>query len=98
MPSKPGKDDEVFVELFVSAYENFAWAGSHIDWLDQQIDGAVEALVTRKDKKTMAIEHTLIEPFVGDKRDFFAAFKKWWLKIEDDKSLIIHCLRAGWRA
>jgi hypothetical protein len=31
MPSKPGKDDEVFVKLFVSAYENGAWAGAHID-------------------------------------------------------------------
>jgi len=56
--------------------------------LDQRIDGAVEALVTRSDGATMAIEHTLIEPFVGDKRDM-AAFEKDLRKIEDDKSLII---------
>ena len=86
MPSKPGRDDEVFVKLFVSAYENFAWAGSHIDPLDQRIDGAVEALVTRSDGKTLAIEHTLVEPFVGDKRDF-ASFEKALLNIEQDTAL-----------
>ncbi len=36
----------------------------------------------------MAIEHTLIEPFVGDKGDF-AAFERELLKIEDDKSLAV---------
>jgi hypothetical protein len=52
------------------------------------MDGAVEALVTRTDGQTMAIEHTLIEPFVGDKGDF-AAFERELLKIEDDKSLAV---------
>ena len=86
MPSKPGKDEQVFIRLFVSAYENFAWAGSRIDRLDEQFDGAVEALITRADGQTMAIEHTLIEPFVGDKRDY-AAFEQEFLRIESDKSL-----------
>ena len=36
----------------------------------------------------MAIKHTLIEPFVGDKGDF-AAFEQAFLKIEDDKSLAV---------
>ena len=86
MPSKPGKNEQVFIRLFVSAYENFAWAGSRIDRLDEQFDGAVEALITRADGQTMAIEHTLIEPFVGDKRDY-AAFEQEFLRIESDKSL-----------
>jgi len=86
MPAKPGKDEQVFIELFVSAYENFAWTGSKIDRLDERKDGAVEALVTRADGQTLAIEHTLIEPFVGDKRDF-AIFEKAFLGIEDDRSL-----------
>ncbi len=34
MPAKPGKDEQVFIELFVRAYENFAWVGSKIDRLD----------------------------------------------------------------
>jgi hypothetical protein len=88
MPSKPGRDDEVFVKLFVSAYENFAWKDSHICWLDQEQDGAVEALVTRPDRKTMAIEHTLIEPFVGDKSDF-AAFDRSLAALRNDQSLAV---------
>jgi hypothetical protein len=36
----------------------------------------------------LAIEHTLIEPFVGDKRDF-AAFKQVFLRIEDDATLLV---------
>jgi hypothetical protein len=88
MPAPLGKDEQVFIELFVRAYENFAWVGSKIVRLDEQIDGAVEALVTRADGQTMAIEHTLIEPFVGDKGDF-AAFEREFLKIEDDRSLAV---------
>jgi hypothetical protein len=52
------------------------------------MDGAIEALITRADGQTMAIEHTLIEPFVGDKRDF-AMFEQAFLRIEDDKSLAV---------
>ena len=89
MPAKPGKDDEVFVKLFLSAYEDDSWADAEIIPLDQLIDGTVEALATRKsDRKTLAIEHTLIEPFVGDKRDF-AAFKQVFLGIENDATLLV---------
>ena len=86
MPAKPGKYEHDLIRLFVSAYENFSWAGSEIVRLDEQYDGAPEALVKRADGETMAIEHTLIEPFVGDKRDY-AMFEREFLRIEDDKSL-----------
>jgi hypothetical protein len=89
MPATLGKDEQVFIELFVRAYENLAWVGSKIDRLDEQIDGAVEALVTRVDGQTMAIEHTLIEPFVGDKGDFAAFERAIRQKIENDKSLAV---------
>jgi hypothetical protein len=72
----------------VSAYENFAWRDSHICWLDQEQDGAVEALITRSDGETMAIEHTLIEPFVGDKSDF-AAFDQSLAALRNDQSLAV---------
>lgn len=88
MPATPGRNEQTFIRLFVSAYENFAWAGSKIEPLDEQVDGAIEALITRADGQTMAIEHTLIEPFVGDKRDY-AAFEQAFLNIEDDKSLAV---------
>lgn len=88
MPSSGGKDDEVFVKLFVSAYQNFTWRDSQIDWLDQHVDGAVEALVTRSDGRTMAIEHTLIEPFVGDKSDF-AAFEQSLEALRKEQALAV---------
>jgi hypothetical protein len=88
MPAKHGRDEQVLIGLFVSAYENFAWVGSKIDSLDERVDGAIEALVTRADGQTLAIEHTLVEPFVGDKGDY-AAFERAFLSIEDDKSLAV---------
>ena len=75
MPTKSRRED-TFIERFLSAYENGSWADAKICWLDKKIDGAVEALATRRsDGKTLAIEHTIIEPFVSDKEDF-AFFKK----------------------
>lgn len=88
MPAKLGRNEQTFIKLFVSAYENFAWANSEINPLDEYIDGAPEALITRPDGQTMAIEHTLIEPFVGEKSDC-AMFEKPFLKIENDKSLAV---------
>jgi hypothetical protein len=88
MPATPGKDEQVFIRLFVSAYENFAWAESKIDPLDEQVEGAIEALITRADGQTMAIEHTLIEPFVGERRDL-AMFEPAFQGIKDDQSLAV---------
>ncbi|MGB7188683.1 MAG: hypothetical protein WBD10_00975 [Acidobacteriaceae bacterium] len=88
MPAKSGRDEQIFIRRFVSAYENFTWAGSKIDALDEAEDGAIDALVTRADGRTIAIEHTLIEPFVGDKSDF-AMFEKPFLRIKDYKSLAV---------
>jgi len=74
MPARSPKADQEFVRLFVSAYDDFPWNDVDIKWLDQEYEGAVEARATRKsDGMTLAIEHTLIEPFVGDKSD--AAFQ-----------------------
>ncbi len=88
MPAKPGRDEQVFVRLFVSAYENFAWVGSRIDPLDEQLDGAIEALITRADGQTMAIEHTLIQPFLNEMTDL-SRFEPVFRRIADDKSLAV---------
>src|SRR4051794_32297593 len=88
MPAKPGRDEQVFVRLFVSAYENFAWVGSRIDPLDEQLDGAIEALITRADGQTMAIEHTLLQPFINEMTDL-AKFEPVFRRIADDKSLAV---------
>ena len=84
MPTSSRREDAI-IKFFVSAYEDCAWKNSRIDWLDRVTDGAVEALVTRTDGKTLAIEHTLIESFVGEREDL-ERFKSF-LRIEDDPAL-----------
>ena len=86
MPSKSRREDAI-IKLFVSAYAESAWKGSHIRWLDRERDGAVDALVTRSDGKTLAIEHTLIEPFKGDRENLESVFKKLQQRIENDPAL-----------
>ena len=80
--------EHTLIDLFLSCYGNDSWANCELDWLEKRKDGAVEVLATRSDGKTLAIEHTLIQPFARDKEDF-AYFRKSFLPIEDDKSLII---------
>jgi hypothetical protein len=88
MPTKPRRED-VFIEAFLSAYENLSWADADQDWMDRRLDGAIEMLATRKcDGEKLAIEHTLVEPFVSDKEDY-AFFKPSFLKIEDDSALVV---------
>ena len=84
MPTSSRREDAI-IKLFVSAYEDCAWKDSHIDWLDRAQDGDVEALVTRPDRKTLAIEHTLIESFVGERDDLERS--KRFQRIEDDPDL-----------
>ena len=88
MPTKNPKQDRLLIDLFLSAYEDDAWADSKRDYLEERMDGAVEVLATKTDGATLAIEHTLIEPFIGDTEDF-VRFQKSFLSIEQDKSLIM---------
>jgi hypothetical protein len=89
MPTTPRPED-VFIEAFLSAYENLSWADAEKDWVDRRIDGGVEMLATRKsDGRTLAIEHTVAQPFVGEIQDFRAYFEPSFLKVEADKSLIV---------
>ncbi|MGH8554296.1 MAG: hypothetical protein ACREUD_01770 [Gammaproteobacteria bacterium] len=88
LPTTPRRE-KTLLKIFLSAYENDSWADANLDWLDEILDGAVEVLVTRKaDGKTLAIEHTIIEPFRDDKYDF-ARFERLFLPIENDPSLIV---------
>lgn len=88
MPTTSRRED-TFIGLFLSAYENGSWA----DTLHEQPDKiertrpAVDWLAKRKsDGKTLAIEHTIVEPFLGEKSDF-ASFEAAFLEIERDTSL-----------
>ncbi len=82
--------EDPFIKLFISAYENGEWAGAKLDKPDvlDRTNKAVDQIATRSDGKRLAIEHTIIEPFVGDKKDF-ALFKKVFLEIEKDEWLKI---------
>jgi hypothetical protein len=86
MPTKPRRED-ILVTLFLSAYEDETWARATIDWLDQRQDRAVEAVARRADGQTLAIEHTLIEFFIGERTDL-ERFKPF-LVIESDASLSV---------
>ncbi len=88
MPTTSRRED-IFIGLFLSAYENRSWADAlHVqpDKIERT-EPAVDWLAKRKsDRKTLAIEHTIIEPFIGEKADF-ASFKAAFLAIEGDTSL-----------
>ena len=84
MPTKSRREDTL-ITWFLSAYEENTWADCKIDWLDQRQDGAVETVATRSDGRTLAIEHTLIESFTGERTDL-ERFRPF-LRIESDQSL-----------
>ena len=46
MPTKLRREN-IFIERFLSAYEDLPWANAAIRWLDEEKDVAVEALATR---------------------------------------------------
>jgi hypothetical protein len=83
--------DDCFIKLFLLAYERGSWADATLvkpDSIDRK-SPAVDQIATRKsDGKTLAIEHTIIEPFVRDKEDF-AFFQSAFLGIEKDQSLAV---------
>jgi hypothetical protein len=88
MESTPRRE-ELFISLFISAYEKGSWADAEHCQPDkiERTKQAIDWFAKRKsDGKTLAIEHTIIEPFVGEKGDF-ASFGAAFLGIERDTSL-----------
>lgn len=86
MPTKPRPEDRL-IDLFLSAYDDNTWNSCEICRLDQKQDGAVEVLATRaSDQLTLAIEHTLVQPYSDYSRDF--VWHKVFLEIEEDQALI----------
>jgi hypothetical protein len=86
--AQPRREDE-FVDIFLSAYENGSWKDAHVERPEKTQDNAVEAIATRKsDGRKLAIEHTIVEPFVGEKADvaqFWPAFEK----LQEDPSFLV---------
>jgi hypothetical protein len=86
-----GTREDPFIKLFLSAYEAGAWAKSELTKPDaiDRTNPAVDQIATLiTNGKKLAVEHTIIEPFVGDKEDF-AFFEAAFLKIEQDRTLVV---------
>jgi hypothetical protein len=87
---KPRGEDKLF-ELFLSVYEDRGWAGelSRVDYPERVKDGAVELIATQlATGRTLAIEHTIIEPFIGEKKDFYENFQELARQLRADDSLM----------
>lgn len=59
-----------------------------MDWLEDAEDNAVELLATKSDGTSLALEHTLIQPFVGEKFDS-ERFMRAFSKIEMNPALVM---------
>jgi hypothetical protein len=88
MPVKSPPKERPLIEMFLSAYENDAWRNAALDWVEEKQDGAVEVVATRADGTTLALEHTLIQPFVGEKFDS-ERFMKAFARIEKNPALVV---------
>jgi hypothetical protein len=89
--SMPTTREDQFLKLFLSAYEEGSWADSDFEKPDStdRTNPAVDQIAKRKsDGKTLAIEHTIIEPFVKEKHDFASFDRSDFLSIEQDTTLL----------
>ena len=76
------------ITLFVSTYENDAWKTDTLTFPDEEQDGGIDGFATRADGSTRAIEHAVVEPFVGDIADQ-SEFIPEFLSMEKNKSLLV---------
>jgi hypothetical protein len=81
-----------FMMLFLSAYEKGSWADADQQKADaiDRTNPAVDMVAERKsDGMTLAIEHTIIEPFVQEKEDYASFSEADFFGIEKDQSLVV---------
>ena len=69
MPVKSPPRERPLLLMFLAEYENGAWKSAAQDWVEERIDGAVEVMAEHADGGTLAIEHTIVQPFVDEKKD-----------------------------
>lgn len=77
------------IKMFLYGYEQGAWKDSVLNWIEETEENAVEVIATRDDGKTLAIEHTLIELFKGEKYDSTIFTEAFESRIEKNPDLII---------
>ena len=91
MPTTGHRFEDTLIDLFLSVYDSRSWSSALTTRVspERTTDGAVEMIATRTaDGATLAIEHTLIEPFVGEKSDFHKHFKVLAEQLRADPSLV----------
>ena len=66
MPVKSEPRERPIIKMLLSACDNDAWRDAFLDWVEERQDGAVEVIARKEDGTTLALEHTLIQPFVGE--------------------------------
>ena len=90
MPTTCKRGEDVLIELFLKVYEARSWAGdlSLREYPERVKDGGVEIIATQvATGRTLAIEHTVIEPFVGEKKDFHENVQELQRQLRADDSL-----------
>lgn len=90
MPTTGIRTEDKLINLFLTVYEDCSWAGELSAKVspERTVDGGVEMLATRaSDGQKLAIEHTLIEPFVGEKTDFHSHYQELARQLKADESL-----------
>jgi hypothetical protein len=87
VPAKSDPHMQEMVRLFVRAYDGGRWNGD-VAWPDEKEDGRVDALITAVDRRRLAIEHTLIEPFEGN-QEAIVRLREWFLPLQSDPELMV---------
>lgn len=88
VPVQSTPKERSLIEMFLSAYENDTWKTASLDWVEETEDAAVEVVATRADGVTLALEHTLIQPFVDEKFDS-EKFKRAFGRIDKNPALLL---------
>jgi len=74
--------------MLLSACDGGDWSTAVPDWIEERIDGAVEVIARRSDGTILAIEHTLVQPFVNEKLDS-TAFMEAFARIDRNPALVL---------
>src|SRR5579872_5814521 len=88
MPVNHEPKERPLIRVFLSVYENERWKNANLRWLEEEQDGAVEVLATTSGGATLALEHTLIQLFDGEKEDS-SHFTEIFSRIENSPILVV---------
>lgn len=90
MPTTGKRGEDALIELFLRRFEAGSWAGdlSKREYPERVKDGGVEIIATQvATGRRLAIEHTVIEPFIGEKKDFHENFQELQRQLRAEGSL-----------